>query len=53
MALVYKDYYKKEELINKINEAADIDTQVELKTNLDTSKLSAATRYFNFLNYAF
>ena len=53
LALVYKDYYKNEELINKINEAADIDTQVELKTNLDTSKLSAATRYFNFLNYAF
>lgn len=53
LALVYKDYYKNEELINKINEAADIDTQVELKTNLDSSKLSAATRYFNFLNYAF
>lgn len=53
LALVYKDYYKNEELINKINEAADIDTKVELKTNLDTSKLSAATRYFNFLNYAF
>mgnify|MGYP000732867940 CR=1 FL=1 len=24
--------------------------KIELKTNLDTSKLSSATRYFNFLN---
>ena len=53
LALIYKDYYKNDELISKINETINIDSQIELKTNLDTSKLSSATRYFNFLNYAF
>lgn len=28
------------------------EVKVELKTSLDTSKLSSMTRYFNFLNYA-
>ena len=53
LALIYKDYYKNDELISKINETINIDSQIELKTNLDTSKLSSATKYFNFLNYAF
>lgn len=52
-ALIYKDYYKGEELVDKINKATEINTEVELKTSLDTSKLNLATRYFNFLNYAF
>lgn len=51
--LLYKDYYSGEELINKVDEVTKIDTNVELKTNLDTKKINSATRYFNFLNYAF
>ena len=51
--LLYKDYYSGEELINKVKEVTKIDTNVELKTNLDTKEINSATRYFNFLNYAF
>lgn len=51
--LLYKDYYRGEELINKVNEVAQVDTDVELKTNLDAKEINSATRYFNFLNYAF
>lgn len=52
-ALIYKDYYQANDLIKKINETLSTNTNVKIKTHLDTSKLSAATRYFNFLNYAF
>lgn len=51
--LLYKEYYSGDELINKINEVTKINTNVELKTNLDTKEINSATRYFNFLNYAF
>lgn len=51
--LLYKDYYSGEELINKINEVTKIDSHVDLETSLDTNKVNSATRYFNFLNYAF
>ncbi len=50
---VYKNYYQGDELNKKVNEILSINTQVDLKTNLDTTGLSSATRYFNFLNYAF
>ena len=52
-ALIYKDYYQANDLIKKINETQSTNTNVKIKTHLDTSKVSAATRYFNFLNYAF
>ena len=52
-ALIYKDYYQANDLIKKINETLSTNTNIKIKTHLDTSKLSAATRYFNFLNYAF
>ena len=52
-ALIYKDYYQANDLIKKINETLSTNTNVKIKTHLDTSKVSAATRYFNFLNYAF
>lgn len=51
--LLYKDNYSGEELINKVNEVTKIDTNVELKTSLDTREINLATRYFDFLNYAF
>lgn len=50
---IYKDYYTEEELINKVNDVVEKETNVNVKTTLDTSKLSSMTRYFNFLNYAF
>lgn len=52
-ALIYKDYYQANDLIKKINETLSTNTNVKIKTHLDTSKVSAAIRYFNFLNYAF
>lgn len=51
-ALIYRDYYTGDELVEKINEVVDTNIKTELKTTLDTSKLSSMTRYFNFLNYA-
>ena len=53
MLLMYKDYYRGDELISKVNNVLETETKVELKTTLDTSELSSITRYFNFLNYAF
>ena len=50
---IYKDYYSGDELINKVNNIAEKDVKVDLKTTLDTSHLSKMTNYFNFLNYAF
>lgn len=49
MINVYKDYYTGEELISKVNKVVNDEVKVELKTSLDTSKLSSMTRYFNFL----
>lgn len=51
-ALIYRDYYTDDELVEKINEVVDTNIKTELKTTLDTTKLSSMTRYFNFLNYA-
>lgn len=53
MVNIYKDYYDENELINEVNKVVEEETVVNLKTVLDTSKLSSMTRYFNFLNYAF
>lgn len=51
--LIYREYYEGEELINKVSDVIENNVNIELKTILDTSKLNAMTRYFNFLNYAF
>lgn len=51
-SLIYRDYYTDDELVEKINEVVDTNIKTELKTTLDTSKLSSMTKYFNFLNYA-
>ena len=50
--MIYKDYYEGEELTGKVLDVVENDTQIKLKTTLDTSSLSSMTRYFNFLNYA-
>ncbi len=52
VAMIYKDYYEGEELTGKVLDVVENDTQIKLKTTLDTSSLSSMTRYFNFLNYA-
>ncbi len=51
--LIYKDYYKDKELVNKVNETLDSDINIKITTNLDTSKINSMNTYFNFLNYAF
>lgn len=51
--LIYKDYYKEEELVDKVNETLSSDINVNLTSGLDTSKINSMNTYFNFLNYAF
>ena len=48
----YKDYYSGSQLIEKVNNIVENDTKVQVKSSLDTSKMSTMTVYFNFLNYA-
>lgn len=48
----YKDYYSGRQLIEKVNNIVGNDTKVQVKSSLDTSKMSTMTAYFNFLNYA-
>lgn len=48
----YKDYYSGRQLIDKVNNIVENDTKVQVKSSLDTSKMSTMTAYFNFLNYA-
>ena len=48
----YKDYYSGSQLIEKVNNIVGNDTKVQMKSSLDTSKMSTMTVYFNFLNYA-
>ena len=49
---IYKDYYSGSQLIEKVNHIVENDTKVQVKSSLDTSKMTAMTVYFNFLNYA-
>ena len=49
---IYKDYYSGSQLIEKVNHIVENDTKVQVKSSLDTSKMSTMTAYFNFLNYA-
>ena len=51
------NYYQKiitseEELIGKINETLDKQTQVEITSKLDTDQLQKASFYYNFTNYS-
>ena len=41
-----------EELINRINDTLEKETQVEITSKLDTTQLSKATFYYNFANYS-
>lgn len=51
-AIVYRsNTISEEELIQKVNQAINVSTPVEVTSKLDTNTLSQVTLYFNFLNY--
>ena len=53
VANIYKeDVTKEDELINKINDTLEKETQVEITSKLDTTQLSKAAFYYNFANYS-
>ncbi len=47
-----KDITNEEELINKINQVLEKETKVEVTSKLDTTNLSKACFYYNFLSYS-
>ncbi len=50
--LYQKNIEDEQELIEKINETLDKQTEVEITSKLDTDNLSKATFYYNFTNYS-
>lgn len=51
-ATIYRNLnLSEEELIQKVNQAIHVSTEVEVTSKLDTNTLSQVTMYFNFLNY--
>lgn len=49
---IYNNYYNGDELFNRLDNALNLDVNVEVKSKVDTNSLSRMTRFFNFLNYA-
>lgn len=49
---IYNDYYDGDELFDRLDNALNVDVNVEVKSKLDTNSLSRMARFFNFLNYA-
>ena len=49
---IYNNYYDGDELFDRLDNALNVDVNVEVKSKLDTNSLSRMTRFFNFLNYA-
>lgn len=49
---IYNDYYDGDELFGRLDNALDLDINVEVKSKIDTNSLSRMARFFNFLNYA-
>lgn len=49
---VYNNYYDGDELFDRLDNALNVDVNVEVKSKLDTNSLSRMARFFNFLNYA-
>lgn len=51
-ATIYRNLnLSEEELVQKVNQAIHVSTEVEVTSKLDTNTLSQVTLYFNFLNY--
>lgn len=49
---VYNNYYDGDELFDRLDNALNVDVNVEVKSKMDTNSLSRMARFFNFLNYA-
>lgn len=49
---VYNNYYDGDELFDRLDNALNLDLNVEVKSKVDTNSLSRMARFFNFLNYA-
>ncbi len=49
---IYNNYYNGDELFGKLDNALNLDLNVEVKSKVDTNSLSRMARFFNFLNYA-
>ena len=49
---IYNNYYNDDELFDRLDNALNLDLNVEVKSKVDTNSLSRMARFFNFLNYA-
>lgn len=49
---IYNKYYDGDELFDRLDNALNLDVNVEVKSKVDTNSLSRMARFFNFLNYA-
>lgn len=49
---IYNNYYDDDELFDRLDNALNLDVNVEVKSKVDTNSLSRMARFFNFLNYA-
>ena len=49
---IYNNYYDGDELFYRLDNALNIDVNVEVKSKIDSNSLSRMARFFNFLNYA-
>lgn len=49
---IYNNYYDGDKLFDRLDNALNLDLNVEVKSKVDTNSLSRMARFFNFLNYA-
>lgn len=49
---IYNNYYDGDDLFNRLDNALNLDINVEVKSKVDTNSLGRMARFFNFLNYA-
>lgn len=49
---IYNNYYDGDELFDRLDNALNLDVNVDVKSKIDTNSLSRMARFFNFLNYA-
>lgn len=49
---IYNNYYDGNKLFDRLDNALNLDVNVEVKSKVDTNSLGRMARFFNFLNYA-
>ena len=49
---IYNNYYDGDEIFDRLDNALNLDVNVEVKSKIDSNSLSRMARFFNFLNYA-